>query len=434
MRAKHLVLAVAILLATFTQLHAQPVAETLTVDTLCYLGKNVAGEAGGAYFLPDGNIIVSWKDTPLIIDAKTGETFRSLESCNSDFVINAKVSKDGKRLAAIKGGSYLVVWDIITGKVLKTFGNVNGYCITHNSEQLYIIGGNSSGLGAVRVLDMNTLEEIERFGSFPSGFHIDISPDGQTLALSVHKTPDNEYDKMTNQIVLINLNDKKNYTIVETLLSGVKSMEFSPDGKQIAFLHESSSYEDIYIYIYNIETKDKKLITNKQLSALFGNIGIAALGKPFFVDNNTLLFDLIGSLDKNYWFLDWNIIENRIKYYINSKNNYNIETRENSILLCTYFGVIGFLDKDIVPVKDDLTTIETYLKYSNNHLEYYSDKSFLGESTIYDTTGKMITTVGPQPFVIGKNIIRINQPLLKGVYILTINDKTNQLSYKFMVE
>ena len=39
---------------------------------MTYLGKTGYCEAGGALFLPDGNIIALWKCIPHIIDGKTG--------------------------------------------------------------------------------------------------------------------------------------------------------------------------------------------------------------------------------------------------------------------------------------------------------------------------------------------------------------------------
>ncbi|MEI6091948.1 MAG: hypothetical protein WCR42_15950, partial [bacterium] len=77
---KKLVLAVAILLAAFilpgAVVKTQPNVPTITVDTLCDLSKTVQGEASGAFFLPDGNIIAVKGDTPYIIDSKSGEILR----------------------------------------------------------------------------------------------------------------------------------------------------------------------------------------------------------------------------------------------------------------------------------------------------------------------------------------------------------------------
>jgi hypothetical protein len=85
-------------------------------------------------------------------------------------------------------------------------------------------------------------------------------------------------------------------------------------------------------------------------------------------------------------------------------------------------------------VKDNIIISDDYLIYSNSQLEYTSVQAFFGEATIYDTTGKMIENLGTQPYIVGKNTIRFNQHLMKGVYILTIKNGTEQSSYKFLVE
>jgi hypothetical protein len=106
----------------------------------------------------------------------------------------------------------------------------------------------------------------------------------------------------------------------------------------------------------------------------------------------------------------------------------------DTLLLCNQRGALAYLNKFIVPVVDNKIPNENYITFSNNQLEYYSDKAFAGESMIYDTTGKLIVNIGTQPFISGKNIIRINKILPTGVYILTIKSSTEQISKKFIVE
>jgi hypothetical protein len=188
----------------------------------------------------------------------------------------------------------------------------------------------------------------------------------------------------------------------------------------------------MYIYIYNLETKEKKYIYQKDIGKLskFNELGI---GRPAFLDNNTMMF-LVGDIVNNgYSSFIWKIKESTVYKFIRNYPS-SIDVNNGSILLCTARGAISILDSIIVSVNDNHSSNNDFLLYHNNQLEYYSDKSFIGQSIIYDTTGKMISNLGSQPFVIGKNIIRINQSLLKGVYILTIKNGTEQLSYKFVVE
>ena len=90
--------------------------------------------------------------------------------------------------------------------------------------------------------------------------------------------------------------------------------------------------------------------------------------------------------------------------------------------------------KSVVPVTESPKPNESFLTFNNNQLEYYSNKSFIGESMVYDTTGKQIAILGTKSFIVGKNIIQTNQQLPVGVYLLTIKNGIEQLTYKFIVE
>jgi len=189
---------------------------------------------------------------------------------------------------------------------------------------------------------------------------------------------------------------------------------------------------NIYIYIYDIISKQKKYIYQKDLVKIseFNDLG---LGKPNFIDNNTLLF-VVGDIP-NYGYSSfiWKINESSVNKVIRNYPS-SIDINNGLIVLCTPSGAVSLLDSTVVSVKSNQISSNDYLVYKNNQLEYYSDMFFNGQSMIYDTTGKMIANLGTQQFVVGKNIIRINQPLQKGVYLLTIKNDTNQFSYKFIVE
>jgi WD40 repeat protein len=241
---------VAVLMLTATLAQAQPNVPISDVDTLCYLGKGIAGEAGGAFFLPDGNIIALWKGIPTVIDSKTGTIIRNLEELPNQNVDFPALSADGRYFVAYsKKGT--AIWDVNTGKVIKFITVANGYAFSPDGSKMYCTAENDSkDPGIIIEYDMNTLERIDRFchDDFKAGDHIAISPDGQTLAVSLYKPQDNPYDEKTNQVILIDLKDKTKYTVLETLEPTIKSMEFSPDGKQLTFVYNGGN-GNVYIYI-----------------------------------------------------------------------------------------------------------------------------------------------------------------------------------------
>ncbi|MEI6089071.1 MAG: T9SS type A sorting domain-containing protein [bacterium] len=95
---------------------------------------------------------------------------------------------------------------------------------------------------------------------------------------------------------------------------------------------------------------------------------------------------------------------------------------------------MALLKLDTVSVGNELIMDLESLLYKNNQFEYVSNKAFIGESIIYDLTGKTIMNLGIQNFIVGKNYIRVNQNLPLGIYILSIKSGTEQFSYKFLVE
>lgn len=436
MRTKYVLLVAALLIVAIILpsggVQSQPIATTINVDTLAYLGKGEAGEAGGAYFLPDGTILALWKGRPLILDSKSGEIIRNLDALPSGFAAAPKLSPDGTKLVTRITESQMAIWDVPSGKIIKQFNyQIGWFCFSPDGAKLYVtLPNKEDNPGHLIIIDMVTLQEIERvkYSNLTWADKVDITPDGQTLAVIAGKKVN---DKFYNQLILINLNDKKNCTVVETVEPSFQSLEFSPDGKQIASLYDDGNH--IYIYIYNIETKEKKYIRAEELSTLFG-FDIVSIGNPIFIDSNTILFEVSNLPNNRHYHFSWNLIENRIKNYININYNQSVDIKDSTILLCNQRGVVAYLNKNAVPVNDKLANSESYFVYKNHQLEYNSITVFVGESMVYDTTGKLISYLGQQQFVVGKNVIPINQTLPAGVYLLTIKTGLEQLTYKFIVE
>ncbi|MEI6091269.1 MAG: T9SS type A sorting domain-containing protein [bacterium] len=422
---------------TAVLVQAQPNVPTINVDTLWNGGFTSAG-TGGALFTPDGNSVIVMKNfsldpersTPIILDAKTGKIIRFLDTLKN-YSFKVKISKDGTKLVVLTMGPELTIWDIPTGKIIKSLGNIRDYCLSPDGTKLYICGGNPNHLGAIRVVDLSTFEEIERFCSVASGYYMDISPDGQIIALSASRESSGS-DNKDSQVILININDKNNYTVIETG-QAYMSMNFSPDGKQIAISHTGGNPSDLFIFIYNLETKEKKYIRLKELSTLFG-FDVVYIGTPFFVDLNTILFMIRDLPYDNSYFINWNIPEHRVKSYIGFNTNQSIDIKDSTVLLCSRRGLLGYLNKNVVSVQDNLIFDNTLITYSNNQLEFNSEEPFSGLAQIYDLSGKLVANPGTQIFSAGRNIIPVNQTLPLGVYILTIINGEERISGKFMVE
>ncbi len=434
MRTKFGFLIAALLFAAFSQLRAELPAPLISVDTVFKIQTN---GSKGAVFLPDGNsVIMMCQDTPYLIDAKTWQVIRQFEYKAGEDTESPVVSKDGKYLFA-RTNTGLAVWDIGTGKIIKYLRNCVDYCLSPDGTKLYqTIINDKNNTGVIRVYDMNTLTEIDVFcgHDFWGGEEIAISPDGQTLAVCVSHDPIGyEGDNINRSVILIDLKNKYGFTRIESMTPWITDMQFSPDGKNLTYKHTETKR---YIAIYDLANQKMNYIYDsdmiKFLNAFF-DFKHCGLGRGYFVNENTIEFNF-GSYDEpvSYeiiWDITLNKVKNLIKYGAKT-----IDIKNNKILLCDPFGNLAQLDLGSISVKDEVIKNESYLQFSHNQLTFYSDKVFIGTSQVYDTTGKLISELGQQQFVIGNNTIRVNQTLPNGVYLLTIKNDNELISYKFIVE
>lgn len=130
----------------------------------------------------------------------------------------------------------------------------------------------------------------------------------------------------------------------------------------------------------------------------------------------------------------YSVVDKSIKKEILFARGDWIDYLDNNIIIGNAYGIIGLLKFDALPVEDLPKALNPEIKYSNNQLECYSDRAFVGDAQIYDISGKLIANFDSQVFTISKNIIEVNQTLPKGIYILTIQNGIEQISKKFLVE
>jgi hypothetical protein len=225
------------------------------------------------------------------------------------------------------------------------------------------------------------------------------------------------------------LKNKTEYTEIAKIFPFAKNLQFSPDGKYLMYLYSNDSNEnDRYILLYNLLSKEKIFIYRADLMNLFGYNGTLN-GYLSFISVNQMTFSY------SKYTLVWDIVNNNLKKILNFMSMIPaINLVNNKLLLCDPFGNLAQLNLSEVSVGEIRKTDTDYINFLNNQLEFTTDKNFIGELRIFDTTGKIISNLGTQQFIIGKNIIRINQPLPSGVYILTIKTEKELISKKFIVD
>ncbi len=197
-------------------------------------------------FSPDGKILVSTgalrKEVVKLWDVNTGSLIHTLDTEDvapvASVVTSVAFSPDSKTLALPGYDESILLWNVTTGKQIRSLGgNPNNPVDTQTpiafSPDGKILASDSSD-NAIKLMDVKTgLLLYTLKGHLKYIDEIVFSPDGQTIASA---SADNTI-KLWNvkRGILIRTLTGHSYSIVsESVMSGVISVAFSPDGKILA--------------------------------------------------------------------------------------------------------------------------------------------------------------------------------------------------------
>lgn len=219
------------------------------------LVKTLKGHPSPVYclaFSPDGKVLASGSyaarstDNSLILwDVNTGGMLHGIPAASSFDVYAVGFSPDGKTVAS-GGDDYLInVWDVRSGKgkMIRRHGQVSSLHFLPTGKS-FVVGGRSADVFLLSAADGSI---IRRFtGHTQSVRHVDLSPDGKTLATT----------STDGVMKMWNISTGKLLQSIENAGTGVK---FSPDGHLLVTLHHDQPESPGTIRLF--ETKSGKLVS-----------------------------------------------------------------------------------------------------------------------------------------------------------------------------
>ncbi|MEI6089243.1 MAG: T9SS type A sorting domain-containing protein [bacterium] len=448
MKAKFIFIAMASILSVGTVSAYIP---TIEADTI-FRGF-ASGTVSGIVFTNEGNNVIIMHDgQPVEIDVETRKILREFEAvpnpqaANPDMII---IKSFDYLIATIKSleidgkkdfvGS--VIWDYNSGKIIKTmrttyFIKNNGLTYMWNGYQGWNAGKNyifKYDFTNFQNIDTMSLGVMYQLGGKVS-LHIPaIVPYTDKILFSVDVLRDNNYGtyySIGEYLYLLDFATKESKILKFTNTAPFSEKPFSKilvteTGKYyIAQVGDCIIYDCNFNFLYEINPTDiKDLIGVEKVLEI---TPITSYFDDYLIINVRLSSQNI--------LVCYNIAEKKIYKYLGFVGTGIYDRETNRLALVNKNGVVAIFDDEITPIKEIPKPPSLEIKYSNNQLEFYSDKSFAGLTQIFNLAGKLVLNLGSQEFINGKNIIPVEQSLSVGVYFFSIENGTEHVSGKFIVD
>ncbi|MGD9679217.1 MAG: caspase family protein [Vulcanibacillus sp.] len=219
-----------------------------------------------------------------------------IQQGHTEYINSIDYSPDGKYILTGSGDKTAILWEIETGKQIRTFSGhkscINSAKFSPNSE--YILTGSRDKTAILWEID--TGKKIKIFNDFKEKIYVlykaAFTPDGKNVVIGT-----------SSKIFIF---DIKSSQIVKTIPVKTSTFSISPDGRFLAVVSEIGNINNINRKSYRIvlrEIKSGKIYkTFKEQSAIINSVCFSPDGKSISTGSGTF-----GNFSDNYSIKLWNI-------------------------------------------------------------------------------------------------------------------------------
>jgi WD40 repeat protein len=255
---------------------------------------------GSTSFSPDEKIFASISSDNIVQlwDISSGKEIKTLKG-HRNSVNSITFSPNGKTLASASSDNTVKLWDINSGREITSFighkNSVNSISFSPDGKTL----ASASSDNTVKLWDISSGKEIKTLkGHIDSVNSLSFSPDGKILASA----------SSDNTVKLWDINSGKEITTMKGHTNFVSSVSFSPDGKIIA-----SASSDNTLKLWDIDS-GKEITTMKGHTGSVSSVSFSPDGKTIASaswDKTVKLWDIKSSREiqtfKGYTEFVWNV-------------------------------------------------------------------------------------------------------------------------------
>lgn len=250
--------------------------DTSTGEQVRKLPKRHTHRVLPPWFSADGRTMITSAENTFVWDFAAGRTIRAIateEVWTQAPELSVALSPDG-RLLATNGGAGAVLWDVATGKRIRTLEDLSSVRSVAFSPDGRTLVTRTGGRPYIRVWSLpNDSNRIFRDVSYVP-FRVLISPDGTKVAVSSLSRPPGLWDLATGKMIGL-------FDVGRPRIPSSGAIAFSPDGKLLAAVVDvyGPAEGPAHIWLWDVETRRNVRTIERGHTARINSVAFSPSGR-----------------------------------------------------------------------------------------------------------------------------------------------------------